>query len=336
MQAFRRAADNAALTYASSAPTSWGCPASSTRRCGRTTRTRAIGSTPSSCEGARDTAERLARAGHRHTCSSCRATPDEAGESWRSSRRAPASCVRRLPELRRAGAERRGAARVACPFVVVDDCAVVPLALLAKPEVGSAHAPAQGDARAGRLAAATRRADAALRASAARARPAVRPDRSHDRRPRGLVASAPSTTRWPRAICGVGRAQAERPARRASSAGDTVHLRRRPQRSIARRDEPPLAVPALRDAERSARRPRRRATRGRGRGPRRLPRAAPGAARALVQLRARAADHADVERTAAVGPGHARRSTLRTDATPTCRRRSSRRRGPPTRCGTPR
>ena len=88
-------------------------------------------------QGARDSAATLTERGIRHVFFLPR-TPGEArGVVGKLAARARLVVSDDTPSFIIPAHNTAAAARVQCPFVVVDDCAVVPLALLSKPEIGA-------------------------------------------------------------------------------------------------------------------------------------------------------------------------------------------------------
>ncbi|HEX4447822.1 MAG TPA: deoxyribodipyrimidine photo-lyase, partial [Polyangiaceae bacterium] len=136
-QAFRRADDNAALAYAIERANELGVPClvyealrpdypHASDRIHRFV-----------LEGARDTAARLAERGIAHAFFLPR-TPDEArGVVAKLTARARVVVSDDFPAFVVPAHNAAAAARAPCPFVVVDDCAVVPAALLPKAEIGA-------------------------------------------------------------------------------------------------------------------------------------------------------------------------------------------------------
>jgi deoxyribodipyrimidine photo-lyase len=169
MQAFRRADDNAALAFAIERANELGVPClvyealrsdypHASDRLHRFV-----------LEGARDTAARLAERGITHAFFLPRA-PDEArGVMAKLAARARLVVSDDFPSFVVRAHNASFARRAPCAFVVVDDCAVVPMALLARPEVAARTIRPK----------VMRALDAWLR-PLAEARPAVRPAKRVD------------------------------------------------------------------------------------------------------------------------------------------------------------
>jgi deoxyribodipyrimidine photo-lyase len=137
MQAFRRAEDNAALAYAITRANELGVPCvvyeglrpdypHASDRLHRFV-----------IEGARDTAARLAARGVAHVFFLPRSPAAAQGVVVRLASRASLVVSDDFPSFVVPLQNASVAARAPCAFVVVDDCAVVPMALLAKAEVAS-------------------------------------------------------------------------------------------------------------------------------------------------------------------------------------------------------
>jgi deoxyribodipyrimidine photo-lyase len=137
MQVSRRGEDNAALAYAIERANELGVPcivyeALRTDYPYASDRIHAF-----VLQGARDTAATLKARGIAHVFFLPR-TPDEArGVLSKLAARARLVVSDDHPSFVVPAHNAAAAARVPCPFVVVDDCAVVPLSLLAKPEIGA-------------------------------------------------------------------------------------------------------------------------------------------------------------------------------------------------------
>ncbi len=137
MQAFRRADDNAALAFAVERANELGVPCLvyEALRCdyphaGDRLHRFVL-------EGARDTAERLAERGIAHVLFLPR-TPDQArGIMAKLAARARLVVSDDFPSFVVRAHNAALARRAPCAFFVVDDCAVVPMALLAAPEIGA-------------------------------------------------------------------------------------------------------------------------------------------------------------------------------------------------------
>jgi deoxyribodipyrimidine photo-lyase len=137
MQALRRGEDNAALAYAVERANEMGLPcvvyeALRPDYPHASDRIHAF-----VLQGARDTAAVLGARGIAHVFFLPR-TPDEArGVLAKLAARARLVVSDDYPSFVVPAHNAAAAARVPCPFVVVDDCAVVPLSLLSKPEIGA-------------------------------------------------------------------------------------------------------------------------------------------------------------------------------------------------------
>jgi len=137
MQAFRRAVDNAALNYAIERANELGVPCLVYEGLRpdyphASDRIHAF-----VLEGARDTAERLAARGVAHAFFLPRDPSEAKGVVRKLAHRARMVVSDDWPSFVVPAHNAAVAARIDCPFVVVDDCALVPLAPLAKPEVGA-------------------------------------------------------------------------------------------------------------------------------------------------------------------------------------------------------
>jgi deoxyribodipyrimidine photo-lyase len=136
-QIFRRATDNAALAYAVEQANELGVPCVvyealrpdypfASDRVHRFV-----------LEGARDTAARLAARGLAHAFFLPRTAGEARGVVAKLAARARLIVSDDSPAFIVPAQNAAAAARAPCAFVVVDDCAVVPLALLSKPEIGA-------------------------------------------------------------------------------------------------------------------------------------------------------------------------------------------------------
>jgi deoxyribodipyrimidine photo-lyase len=136
-QAFRRADDNAALSYAIERANELGVPClvyeglrpdypHASDRFHRFV-----------LEGARDTAARLHDRGLAHAFFLPRTRDEARGVVAKLAARARLVVSDDFPSFLIPAHNAAAAARAPCAFVVVDDCAVVPMALLAKPEIGA-------------------------------------------------------------------------------------------------------------------------------------------------------------------------------------------------------
>jgi deoxyribodipyrimidine photo-lyase len=136
-QIFRRADDNAALAYAIERANELGVPCVvyealrpdypfASDRVHRFV-----------LEGARDTAKKLAARGIAHVFFLPRTAGEARGVVGKLAARARLIVSDDSPAFIVPAQNAAGAARAACAFVVVDDCAVVPMALLSKPEIGA-------------------------------------------------------------------------------------------------------------------------------------------------------------------------------------------------------
>jgi deoxyribodipyrimidine photo-lyase len=137
MQLFRRAEDNAALAYAIARANDLGVPCvvyealrpdypDASDRIHRFV-----------LEGARDTARRLEGRGVAHVFFLPRTRDEARGVVAKMAARACLVVSDDFPSFVVPAHNEAIAARAPCPFVVVDDCAVVPMALLAKAEIGA-------------------------------------------------------------------------------------------------------------------------------------------------------------------------------------------------------
>jgi deoxyribodipyrimidine photo-lyase len=136
-QVFRRADDNAALAYAVERANELGVPclvyeALRTDYPYASDRIHRF-----VLEGARDTAARLAERGIAHAFFLPRAPEEARGVVARLTARARLVVSDDFPAFVIPAHNAAAAARAPCPFVVVDDCAVVPMALLARAEIGA-------------------------------------------------------------------------------------------------------------------------------------------------------------------------------------------------------
>jgi deoxyribodipyrimidine photo-lyase len=136
-QIFRRADDNAALAYAIERANELGVP------CVVYEALRPDSPFASDrvhrfvLEGARDTAARLAARGLLHAFFLPRTTGGARGVVGKLAARARLIVSDDSPAFIVPTQNAAAAARATCAFIVVDDCAVVPMALLAKPEIGA-------------------------------------------------------------------------------------------------------------------------------------------------------------------------------------------------------
>jgi deoxyribodipyrimidine photo-lyase len=137
MQAFRRAGDNAALAYAIDRAEELGVPCLVYESL-RTDYPHASDRLHTFVlEGARDTAASLAARGVRHALFVPRTTAEARGVVARLAARACMVVSDDFPTFVVPGHHVAAAARAPCAYLVVDDCAVVPMALLARPEIGA-------------------------------------------------------------------------------------------------------------------------------------------------------------------------------------------------------
>lgn len=137
MQIFRRGADNAALAYAVERANDLGVPcvvyeALRPDALHASDRIHAF-----VVQGARDTAAALQKRGIFHALFVPRTREEARGVLSKLAERAHLVVSDDSPAAGVAAHNAAAAARVPCPFVAVDDCAVVPLALLAKEEVAA-------------------------------------------------------------------------------------------------------------------------------------------------------------------------------------------------------
>jgi len=137
MQAFRRGHDNAALEYALARANELGVPCVVYEALRPDHPHASARIHTFVLQGAVDTAAALRDRGVRHVFFLPR-TPGEArGVLGRLAARARLVVSDDYPAFVIPAHNAAAAARVPCPFIVVDDCAVVPLALLSKPEVAA-------------------------------------------------------------------------------------------------------------------------------------------------------------------------------------------------------
>ena len=137
MQAYRRGEDNAALAYAVARANELGVPCVVYEAL-RPDHPHASDRIHTFVlQGARDTARALATRGLRHVFFLPRTAGDARGVLAKLAARARLVVSDDYPSFIIPAHNAAAAARVPCPFVVVDDCAVVPLSLLAKAEIGA-------------------------------------------------------------------------------------------------------------------------------------------------------------------------------------------------------
>jgi deoxyribodipyrimidine photo-lyase len=137
MQAQRRGEDNAALAYAIERANELGVPCLVYEALRPDYPHASDRIHTFVLQGARDTAAALRARGVAHVFFLPR-TPDEArGVLLKLAARARLVVSDDVPSFVVPLHNAAAAARVPCPFVVVDDCAVVPLSLLSKPEIGA-------------------------------------------------------------------------------------------------------------------------------------------------------------------------------------------------------
>ena len=137
MQAFRRAVDNAALDYAIERANDLGVPCLVYEALQPDYPHASDRIHTFVLEGARDTAARLSARGVAYVFFLPRDTSEARGAVGKLASLARLVVSDDWPSFVVPAQNRAVAARVECPFVVVDDCAVVPLALLAKPEIAA-------------------------------------------------------------------------------------------------------------------------------------------------------------------------------------------------------
>ena len=137
MQAFRRGEDNAALAYAIERANDLGVPCVVYEAL-RPDHPHASDRTHRFVlEGARDTAARLEARGVAYAFFLPRTRDEARGVVAKLAARARLVVSDDFPSFIVPGHNAAIAARAPCPFVVVDDCAVVPMALLGKAEIGA-------------------------------------------------------------------------------------------------------------------------------------------------------------------------------------------------------
>jgi hypothetical protein len=137
MQVYRRGDDNAALAYAVARANELGVPCVVYEAL-RPDHPHASDRIHTFVlQGARDTARTLAARGLRHVFFLPRTAGEARGVLSKLAARARLVVSDDYPSFIVPAHNAAAAARVPCPFVVVDDCAVVPLSLLAKAEIGA-------------------------------------------------------------------------------------------------------------------------------------------------------------------------------------------------------
>jgi deoxyribodipyrimidine photo-lyase len=137
MQAFRRADDNAALAYAIERANQLGVPCLVYEGLRPDYPHASDRFHTFVLEGVRDTAAALAALGVRHVLFVPRTAAEARGVVGRLTARACLVVSDDFPSFVVPGHHAAAAARAPCAYLVVDDCAVVPMALLGKPEMGA-------------------------------------------------------------------------------------------------------------------------------------------------------------------------------------------------------
>jgi deoxyribodipyrimidine photo-lyase len=137
MQIFRRPDDNAALDHAVALANELGVPCLVLEALRPDYPHASVRLHTFVLEGARDVAAGLARRGIGHAFFLPRTPAEARGVVGELAKRACAIVSDDFPSFVLPEHHAAAAARVPCPYLVVDDCAVVPMALLAKAEVGA-------------------------------------------------------------------------------------------------------------------------------------------------------------------------------------------------------
>ncbi|MGH7294952.1 MAG: deoxyribodipyrimidine photo-lyase, partial [Polyangiaceae bacterium] len=137
MQVFHRADDNAALDHAIALANELGVPCLAYEALRPDYPHASDRLHTFVLEGARDVAAGLERRGVAHAFFLPRSAPEARGVVARLARRACAVVSDDFPGFVVPAHHAAVAARASCPYLVVDDCAVVPMALLANAEVGA-------------------------------------------------------------------------------------------------------------------------------------------------------------------------------------------------------